>query len=137
MNTKRFILTSIVVFVVHELLGYIIHEGILSSAYDETASLWRPDDVMQSMMWIMWIGNLMFSFIFVYIFTKGYEGKGIGEGLRYGLLIGFLMAIPMSFATYVTQPISFGLAVQWLIFGVISLSILGIICAAVYKPAAE
>lgn len=135
MNTKKFILASIVVFIVNEVLGYVIHVRILSSAYEATASLWRPVAEMNSMMWMMWLGDLIFSFFFVYIFTRGYENKGIGEGFRYGLLIGFLMSLPMSFGTYVTMPITGSLAVQWFIYGVISMCILGVIAAVVYKPA--
>jgi hypothetical protein len=137
MNTKKYILAVIVVFIVEEFLNWIIHGVILAPLYEATASIWRPLEEMNSMMWIMWIGDLIFSIFFVYIFTKGYENKGAGEGLRYGFLVGCLLSVPMAFSTYATQPIPFSLAVQWLIFGIIALTILGIVAAAVYKPAAE
>ena len=79
MNTKKFILASIVVFIVYEILNYVIHSFILGNAYMATASLWRPMEEMNSMMWIMWLGDLVKAFVFVYIFTKGIEGKGWAE----------------------------------------------------------
>jgi len=137
MNGKRFWLAVLAVFVVDQILGYVIHMMILDAAYRATASLWRPEAEMTSLMWIMWIGSLIYCFFFTYIFTRGYEGKGIGEGLRYGLLIGCLMSVPMSFSMYVTQPFPFSLAVYWLVFGIIATMILGIVLAAVYKPAQQ
>jgi len=134
MNVKRFILASLAVFVVSQIVGFIIHGLILDSAYQATASLWRPEAEMNSMMWIMWVGGLIYSLFFTCIFTKGYEGKGIGEGLRYGFLMGCLISVPMSFSMYVTQPFPFGLAVSWLVCGIISMMIQGIVVAAVYKP---
>ena len=133
MNTKKFILASIVVFIVYEILNYVIHSFILGNAYMATASLWRPMEEMNSMMWIMWLGDLVKAFVFVYIFTKGIEGKGWAEGLRYGFWIGLYVSIGMAFGTYATSPIPFSIAIQWLIFGIIQLMICGIGAALVYK----
>lgn len=131
MNTKKFIITSLIVFVVYEILNYLIHSVFLMGAYQATMNLWRAD--MNSMMWIMWLGDLVKAFVFVYIFTKGIEGKGWMEGLRYGFWIGLYVSIGMGLGTYVTQPFPFSLALQWFIFGIIQLMICGIVAALVYK----
>ena len=133
MNKKNFILTSIVVFVVYEVVNSIIHFLILSGAYQALAEVWRPD--MMQKMWIVYVTALIFSFLFVYIFSKGYEGRGIQEGIRYGLIIGLLMNVVGMFNQYAVYPLPFGLVIQWFIYGVIQFILCGIVAAALYKPA--
>ena len=132
MNIKRFIGASIAVFFAFQIVDSIIHIFILSPVYDTLKDLWRPD--MMDKMWIMYSTSLVFSFLFVYIFTKGYEGKGIAEGIRYGLLIGLLMNVVGIFNQYVVYPIPFSLAIQWFIFGMIEFVIIGIVTSLIYKP---
>jgi hypothetical protein len=134
MNTKKWIIAGLVIFVVDQLLSYLIHNVILSGAYEATAQLWRSMEEMNSMMWLIWLSGLIWSFIFVFVFAKGYEGGGLMEGIRYGLIMGIFFSIPMSLATYATQPISFGLAAGWLVLGIIDITILGVLAALLYKP---
>ncbi len=132
MNKKRFILASIAVFVVFEILDWIIHSKILSRTYMNLQHLWRPD--MLDKMWIMYITAFIFSFLFVYIFTKGYEGKGVAEGIRYGLIIGLLMLVVGMFNQYAVYPIPSNLTIQWFIYGLIQFIIVGIVAALIYRP---
>lgn len=133
MNVKRFVAASLAVFAVGQGLGYLIHGVLLRAAYDSTKSLWRPD--MESKMWIIHLVGFLTAFLFTFIFTKGYEGKGIGEGVRFGLLIGLYVSIPMAYSTYATMPIPYSLALQWFLYGTIHTIILGVVAAAVYRPA--
>ena len=132
MNTKRWLLASLAVYIAYEILDYVIHGGLLGSIYEQTASLWRPD--MMDKMWIMWVSNAIFSLLFAYIFTKGYEGKGLMEGVRYGLWIGLMIAIPRAYNSYATIAIPYALAFQWWVYGTIQMIICGVIAAAIYKP---
>jgi len=131
MNKKRFVLASIAVFVVFEILDWIIHSKILSRTYMNLQHLWRPD--MMDKMWIMYITAFIFSFLFVYIFTKGYEGKGVAEGIRYGLIIGLLMLVVGMFNQYAVYPIPLNLTIQWFIYGLIQFIIVGIVAALIYR----
>lgn len=131
MNVKKYIIASIAVYIVFMILDYVIHGVILSDTYMSMEGVWRPD--MENYMWIMWVTSLVFSFSFVYIFTKGYEGKGIAEGIRYGLIIGiFVMFIGM-FNQYASYPISLSLTIQWFIYGLIELMAAGAVTALIYK----
>jgi len=132
MNIKRFIGAAVVVFISFQLFDYLIHNLMLGPTYQKLISVWRPD--MMDKMWIMHLTSLFLSFLFVYIFTKGYEGKGVGEGVRYGLLIGLLMNGVGAFNQYVIYPVPFKLAVQWFIFGTLEFIIAGIITALIYRP---
>ena len=108
---------------------------ILSGLYEATAEIWRPD--MDSKMWIMWITAAIFALLFVHIFSKGYEGKGLMEGARFGLWIGLLLSIPMGYNTYAIFPIPYSLVFLWFLFGTIQVTICGIVAACLYKSAAK
>ena len=127
---KKVWLGFIVVFVLMEIAGYVVHEGILKSTYQATQSLWRPD--MMSLMWIIHVLTVIGAFFFTFIFSKGYEGKGIAEGIRYGLYIGIWMSAGMAYGTYAMIAIPYSLALQWFIYGVICYVIYGIALAMVF-----
>jgi hypothetical protein len=139
MNKKLWI-GFIVIFIAMAVLNMIIHGFILSSTYqtDEVSKIMRPESEMNSMMWIYYVVYIIQAFFFTFIFSKGYEGKGIIEGVRYGLYMGLLMATPMAYASYAMYPMPYSLALQWFIYGMIQYIILGILIALVYKkkPAA-
>ena len=132
MNIKKFIISVIAVFLCFQVLDILIHWVILGPTYQEHKDLWRPD--MMSTMWIMYITSFILSILFVYIFVKGYEGKGIAEGIRYGIIIGILFNGVGAFNQYAVYPISFSLAVKWFIYGTIEFIICGIIVSAIYRP---
>ncbi len=133
MNTKKMVFASLAVFVGFEIMDYIIHNVILSPVYAQLANLWRPD--MMSKMWLMALSTLVMSVMFVYIFIKGYENKGIAEGLCFGIVAGLFMNFIGMFSQYVMYPIPFSLAFTWFIFGMFEFSVAGIIAALIYKPA--
>ncbi|MFH1248115.1 MAG: hypothetical protein V1490_03075 [Candidatus Omnitrophota bacterium] len=133
MNTKKMVLASIAVFIAFEVMDYIIHGVILFSVYARLAQVWRPD--MMSKMWLMYLSTLVMSIMFVYIFIKGYENKGIAEGVRFGIVAGLFMNFIGMFGQYVMYPIPASLALQWFIYGMIEFIIAGVVAAIVYKPA--
>ncbi len=130
---KTFWYGFVVVYVVVQALGYLLHNVMLADAYMALAHVWRPPAEMMSLMWIMFLTSAVYLFIFCYIFTKGYEGRGTGEGLRYGLLMGLFMAVPMAFESYMIYPITMSLALTWFVAGLATFVIVGIIFAAIYR----
>jgi hypothetical protein len=131
MKLKKLATASIAVFIALEIMDFVVHNIILMPSYLATSGIWRQD--MGSRMWIMVLSALFTSILFVYIFAKGYENKGIMEGARFGLLIGLFMTIMGSFGTYSFLPIPFSLAVKWFVFGMIEYIICGIVVALVYR----
>ena len=133
MNNKRFFLAVAAVFVVHEVLGFIIHQVLMAPFYQETYSLWRmPEEINLGLIYLV---AVIWSLLFTYIFTKGYEGKGPMEGIRYGLLVGLLISVPMAFATYAVQPITLSMAMAWFVYGTIQVVSCGLAAALVYQRA--
>lgn len=131
---KKLWMGFIAVFIVMEILEVLVNGVILKSTYMALQSVWRPD--MMSKMWIFHVVYLITSFMFAFIFSKGYEGKGIGEGVRYGFYMGLLLALPMAYGSYAAFPIPYSLALQWFIYGMIEYIIAGMVLAWVFgmKP---
>jgi len=135
MNWKKWIIASLVVFVVYEVLNFVFHSLLLMGTYEQLQTVWRAD--MSSKMWIMWVTAIFWSFLFVYIFIKGYEAKGWMEGLRYGFWIGLFLNIPMAFNQFAIYPITFDLAIWWFVLGMIQILVCGIVAAAIYSGKTE
>lgn len=134
MKNKTFWIGFVVVFVVMQVFGYLIHDLGLSETYASLASVFRPKAEMDSMIWMMMAGSVFTLLLFCHIFTLGYEGKGVAEGVRYGLLMGLFMSIPMSVDQYVVYPLTSELAMIWFVTGVVGFVIAGAVFAAIYKP---
>src|SRR5713101_2403803 len=132
MNTKRWLLASVAVLVVVAVLDFVIHGVLLSGVYKQTASIWRPD--MQQVMWIFWLGYLVFAPFFALIYVKGYEkGKpGLGQGFRYGLYVGAMLSVMSSFGWYVILPIPLVLALYWFLAMLVEFILAGVAAGLVY-----
>ncbi len=132
MDTKKFLFASVAVFITLLILDFVIHNLILVSTYESIQEVFRPD--MMDKMWIMYLTGIIFSLLFVYIFSKGYEGKGIIEGAKYGLIIGLVVHLVGSYNQYVVYPLPYSLVLKWFIYGTIEMIVAGIVLAFVYKP---
>jgi len=134
-NTKRWLLGSLAVFVVIMVLESIVNGVLLKDIYMQTATVWRPEADMQKMMWLFWIGYLVFALMFTLIYSKGYEKKkdDLGQGLRYGLYVGVLTSIPMSLTWYVVLPIPGTLALYWTIAGIVEMLVAGAAVGFIYR----
>jgi len=104
---------------------------LLSKWYRDIKGLWRTE--MMDFMWVMVLGSLFFSFMFVFIFTRGYEARCVVEGARYGLFIGLLVNVYGVLGQYAMYPIPFGLAMIWLAYGMIEMVLAGMITATIYR----
>ena len=130
MNTKRYVSASICVFLFIFIYEWIFHGVFLKDAYLATAALWRPRG--ESIMSVMFLAQILFAFVFGFIFIKGFENKGLGEGFRYGLLIGLLFT-PGHLMFYAVQPLPLNLVAAWIVGGIIESILAGLIVAGVYR----
>ena len=132
--TKKFWMAFIAVFVTGVILNMVVYGLVLGSAFN-SLPVWRAD--MKDLQWIYMVTTLVGSFFFTFIFSKGYEGKGIAEGIRYGLYIGIWLSIGMAYGTYAMVAVPYGLTLEWFILGVLSYIVMGIVASLVYgkKPA--
>jgi len=133
-NVKRFVLSCGAVYVVYQVLGFLIHEVFLGETYASLASVWRPEAEMMSKMWIMFLTSTVWTVLFCYIFTRGYEGKGVMEGARYGVIMGLFLGIPYSYESHAIYPIPISLAHAWLISSLVVGVACGLVLALIHKP---
>jgi drug/metabolite transporter (DMT)-like permease len=113
MNVQRFILGSVAVFVFVAAYEWVLHGVVLHDTYVKTASLWRSESDMQNNFHWLMIGQLFLAVMFCFIFTKGYEDKGLAEGLRYGVFIGLLVFVGRNLIVYAVQPVPAKLVITW------------------------
>ncbi len=132
---KKVWIGFIVVFILMVICSFIVNMWILGSTYQSLQNVWRPD--MEAKMWIFYLVMVFQAFFFSFIFSKGYEGKGIAEGVRYGLYIGIWMSVGAAYATYAMIAIPYSLALQWFIYGIIEYVIYGIALALVFGKKAQ
>jgi hypothetical protein len=134
MNNKRLFHASVAVFVVIFVLEWLIHGLLLKGIYQQTAIVWRPWADEQKLMWLMWLGYLIFAPFFTMIFDKGYERDKPAheQGMRFGLLVGLAFAPMQALVWYVVLPIPSTLAFFWLVAWIIQYVVLGLTVGWVY-----
>lgn len=133
MNTKRWISASIAVFIAGFILEFLAHQVLLKGQYEPYKTLFRPEEQMTSVfIWVL-LGAILVSFLFCFIFAKGYEARGLGEGVRYGIYVSLFVVIPQSLFQYAIYPFPGKLAFFWIIIGTIEMIIYGIIASLIYK----
>ena len=133
---KRAILAVLMVYVVWSVLDFLIHGVMLSSLYQETAELWRPQDEMK--MGLMRIVVLMASICFVAVYALFFEKKTVGTGLKYGVLYGVGVGVGMGYGTYSVMPLPYEMALIWFLGSVVEAAaagaLVGLIVREVTKP---
>jgi len=76
MNRKRWVVMGIVVAVFRWSFESIVNHVFLGKSYEATATLWRPLMDMKMLFPYGFVTTLITSYILVYIYHRGYEGKG-------------------------------------------------------------
>jgi hypothetical protein len=87
--------------------------------------------------WIIPLGGMCFSFFFAFIFSKGYEAKGLLAGVRYGLYVALLIALPTSVNDYAMMQTPSSLTVQWVTFSAFEFVIAGAILSGIFQLRTE
>ena len=134
MYNKTFWTGLVVIYVIWQILGFLVHGFLLQPHYAAQPDIFRAAAEMADMRWLMYVSSALFLYLFCRLFVGGYKGTGVGEGVRFGLLIGLFMSIPMAIDQYTVYPITTALAAWWFMTGVVSWVIVGAVFAAIYRP---
>ncbi len=129
MNKQGWI-SFLAVIIFFEAFSYMVDGVLLTSTYESLKDLWRPD--MMSYMWVFQVIMIVGAFLFVFIFARGYEGKGIMEGVRFGLYIGIWMGLGFAYGTYAMISIPYSLAITWFFSTLVQYIVAGVITAAIF-----
>jgi hypothetical protein len=135
MNWKRLSLAAVLVFVALIVTELIIHLVILKGCYEplQESGIFGSQERMSSYMWVKILIGAVFAYMFVFIFARGYEGRGLMEGVRYGIYITLFFNFVMAYLQFVLYGIPYSLVWYWIISGLVQNIIFGLIAAAVYK----
>lgn len=136
MNLKSTLITGVAVTVLFILLEFVVHGYMLKDMYMQTASIWRPEADMQSLVHLMLIGEVIFTSFFTIIFALGYDARkqGLAQGVRFGLLMACLIAPFSALSWYVILPIPATLAQYWFLADFSIMTLLGTAAGLIYNP---
>ena len=135
MNTKKWLIAALGVFIAYFAMEFVVHGVIMKPLYEQTASVWRPEEYMRKLMLWMMAGQAIFSVMFVLIYAKGYDASkpGPAQGARYGLLIGLLTAPMGALVWYAILPIPETIPVYWFVSGLVESVVIGAVAGALYR----
>lgn len=128
---KRIWIGFVSVFVTTQVIEGLVNFLLLGPIYSSYSHIWRP--ITEVKLWMLPVTGLFFSFFFVFIFSKGYEGKGVLEGIRYGFYVALMVVLPNAYGNYATMQIPYALVLQWFTYGTMEYVIAGVVLATVFK----
>jgi len=105
---------------------------MLSGLY-QSSTIWRPQDEMIRLMWVMHVANFFQTVGFVYIYYKLIDKKSPFRGIWYGLTFGFISGMGMGFATYAMVPMPYMLALSWFFGAIVIYGIAGWVTGMMIK----
>jgi len=129
--TRRIWIGFLAVFLATQTFEGLINFYVLDPIYSQWSYVWRP--IAEVKFWMLPFTGMFFSFFFTFIFSKGYEKRGLGEGIRYGFYVAMMVSLPHAYGTYALMQIPYSVALQWFIFGSLECVGAGMILAIVFK----
>ena len=137
-NKSKCLISVIAVFAFMFVYDMIVHGFLLAGAYAATASMWRSEAEMQSLMWMCFVYHGALAFLFAALYkmtccpyvagsacevedaktkskaTKTEEKKScpIKRGVCFGAIVGLILAVTNGSA-YMHIPIPASLAISW------------------------
>ncbi len=118
MNFKRYIFTTLALFIFIFLYETLVHDFILQEWYQSTNHVWRSVPEMESKIMLTLFYQLALSAWVSLIFSQFYKNGGIKSGLLFGLFFGVFGGILTS-SWYIWLPVPEKLGLSWFINGII------------------
>lgn len=132
--SKKFIIATVVSFVLFSGLGYLVHGYILDHAYSHYPDLFRTADASAKHMPFILIANLVMAVPFAWIYERGRtDAPWMGQGLRYGIAMAALVPAGRFITYYAIQPISHDLALHQILLDGAAIIVTSLVVARIYK----
>jgi hypothetical protein len=139
MDTKKLIGAIVAVFAILFIAGFLVHGVWLGTTYREMRAAgfsFRPEHAMHHKLWGVWVSDALYSILFVWVYARGREAKPwVGQGIRYGILMTLFTVVPSTLNDYVVYDLPHALVLQWMIAGLITLILMGLAAAGIFKTA--
>ena len=105
MDTKKFLLGTVIGGLVLFFLGYLFYGLALASFFSQhvitsVSSMKAMSDIIW---WALILGNIAWAALLTYIFLKLGNIKSFGSGASTGAVIGFLMSLSIDLTRYATE----------------------------------
>lgn len=124
MNTKSFLASSLVAFVIYYLLGALFYGFLFTDLY--------PTGGEENMIFIA-VGCFFYAVLLTYVLTVVSSVKSATEGFKIGAIFGLLNAISMNFFMYASlEPNYENIAIDSLL-SLVMVGITGSVVALVHK----
>ena len=135
MSNKRFWWSVLAVWIVMNVTNYLFHEVWLKDLYMATAQFWRSEVEIQSWMWLMFVGTFVWSWAFVWIYSKGISRDNPwAQAFRFAWAIIALSQIPQWAGMWVTCPYPAELIIKWAVIGAVQAMLCAFVMTWTYKP---
>ena len=130
---KQIIISSVVLFVVSMMLGFVVHALLLHADY-EASGIMRSQADQETKFPFMMGGHTMIAIGFTLMYRRGREtGPWLRQGVRFGLLWAFAMTIPIYLIYHAVMPYELALTGKQIAFDTIAIVLLGIVVAALNR----
>jgi hypothetical protein len=133
MHYGRMSAAAVVTWLVYLLISPLANSFLLGDLYAAQTAVFRPADQVPVV--AGYAGSALGFLVFAYMFAKGYEGGlGAAEGIRFGVATGLLLSGFAVIGSYVTWPVTAGLAAGWVLDTLGEFTVYGLVTGAVYAP---
>ena len=136
MNTKRLLISIIVVFLALSITDFLIHAVWLKPLYGATKELWRPEAEMNSGKYMAWLhaGHLLAAITFTTLWAVGFAQSAKAScAVKYGLFMA-LYGQTHTLISYAVQPFTLEIVWKWIVSSSVQGILLGLILYKVFKP---
>jgi hypothetical protein len=142
MDTKKFLMGTVVGGVAYFILGFLIYGMALAdtmTAYSNPACM-RPMEEM--VWWALIVGNLGYASVLTYVFLKAGNVNSFGSGAQTGLMVAFLISLSVDLVMYATSSVMTSTTaividvIAGSVMGAVAGGIIGVVLGMGNKPAA-
>lgn len=138
MDTKKFIMGTLVGGIVYFILGFVFYAVLFQGFFEANSG--SATGVMKTDMawWPLILGNLASAALITYIFLKWAEIKTFAGGLKGGAVIGFLLAVSFDMIMYDTTNImTLNAALMDIVIATVMAAVVGGVIGAVLGSGKE
>lgn len=132
MNFRRYLLSTVALFVFIFVYEVLVHAILLGDLYASTASVWRNFEEMEAITPLAMGFQLALSAWTAFVFSQVFPTGGIKNGLTFGLFFGvFAGILTASWYLWLNVPVKF--ATIWLLNGIAEGMGGGLILGLIYR----
>jgi len=128
---KRFLICGLVMSLATMLLSGLVHGVLLKPDYLALGALYRTHADGQTYLPWMLLAHASIGFAMTWIYRQGFStgASNLGKGLRFGVAMAVFATIPGYLIYYAVQPLPATLVIKQIVFGTISMLLLGVLLA--------